>query len=516
MKRAHSGQRTGRPPGPEENGMAANSVLSFIAGRFAEPSSDEMESVPNPATGETLAILRYSSPEEIDRAVRAASDAFPAWAETPVPERTQVMFRFKALLEEHIDELALLVVRENGKTIDEARGEVRRGIEVVEHSCAAPTLLMGSALDQIARGIDEELIRFPVGVVAGITPFNFPNMVPLWMIPPALVCGNTFVLKPSQRTPLSAVRLAELLAEAGLPDGVLNVVHGAKDAVDRLLAHPDVAAVSSVGSAGVARYIYATAAANGKRVQALGGAKNHLVVMDDADLDGTATAVVSSAFGNAGQRCLAGSVAVAVGSVGDVLVEQLVDRTSALKLGPGEEPETEMGPVIRDERRKELIGYIEQGLEVGAALSQDGRGVGPTDGFFLGPTIFDRVAPDTALWTDELFGPILSVVRVPDLDEAIDILNRSSYGNAASIFTSSGKSAREFKRRAEAGMIGVNVGIAAPMAFFPFTGWKGSFFGDLHATGADSFRFYTRQKVVTSRWSLPSKLDHTQPEGRGH
>lgn len=495
--------------------MAAENVMSFIAGRFAEPSSDEMEPVPNPATGETLAILRYSSSEEIDRAVRAAATAFPIWADTPVPERTQVMFRFKALLEDHLAEVALLVVRENGKTLDEARGEVRRGIEVVEHACAAPTLLMGGALDQIARGIDEELIRFPVGVIAGITPFNFPTMVPLWMVPPALVCGNTFVLKPSQRTPLSAVRLAELLAEAGLPDGVMNVVHGAKDAVDRLLAHPDVAAVSSVGSASVARYIYATAAANGKRVQALGGAKNHLVVMDDAEPDGTATAIVSSAFGNAGQRCLAGSVAVAVGSVGDVLVGEVVDRASRLKLGPGEEPETEMGPVIRDERRKELIGYIEEGVDV-AALARDGRGDGPAEGFFLGPTIFDRVSPDTPLWSEELFGPILSVVRVRDLDEAIALVNRSPYGNAASIFTSSGGSAREFKRRAEAGMIGVNVGIAAPMAFFPFTGWKGSFFGDLHATGADSFRFYTRQKVVTSRWWLPSKLDHTQPEGRGH
>jgi malonate-semialdehyde dehydrogenase (acetylating)/methylmalonate-semialdehyde dehydrogenase len=499
-----------------EAGMAAESVMSFIAGRFAEPTSDEIESVPNPATGETLAVLRYSSPDEIDGAVQAAAAALPPWAETPVPDRTQVMFRFKAILEKHIDELTLLVVRENGKTLDEARGEVRRGIEVVDHACAAPTLLMGTSLDQIARGIDEELIRFPVGVVTGITPFNFPVMVPLWMIPPALVCGNTFVVKPSQRTPLSAVRLAELLAEAGLPDGVMNVVHGAKDAVDRLLTHPDVAAVSSVGSAGVARYIYATAASNGKRVQALGGAKNHLVVMEDAELDGTATAIVSSAFGNAGQRCLAGSVAVVVGSVGDVLLEEVADRASRLRVGSGEDPETEMGPVIREERRKELIGYIEEGVDVGANLAGDGRGAGPVEGFFLGPTVFDHVTPDMALWREELFGPILSVARVRDLDEAIALTNRSLYGNAASIFTSSGGHAREFKRRAEAGMIGVNVGIAAPMAFFPFTGWKGSFFGDLHATGADSFRFYTRQKVVTSRWSLPSKLDHTQPEGRGH
>jgi malonate-semialdehyde dehydrogenase (acetylating)/methylmalonate-semialdehyde dehydrogenase len=341
-------------------------------------------------------------------------------------------------------------------------------------------------------------------------------MVPLWMMPLAIVAGNTFVLKPSQRTPLSSVREAELLAEAGLPEGVLNVVHGAKDAVDALLTHPDVDAVSFVGSAGVARYIYATGAANGKRVQALGGAKNHLLVMDDADLPKTVTALISSAFGNAGQRCLAGSVAVGVGTVGDALVDELRRQAEGLRVGPGAEPDTDMGPVIRDERRKELIGYIEEGEEVGAALALDGRGVGPSDGFFLGPTIFDRVTPDMRLWKDELFGPVLSVVRASDIDEAIKVMNASSYGNAASIFTTSGGNAREFKRRAEAGMLGVNIGVAAPMAFFPFTGWKSSFFGDLHATGKDGIRFYTRHKVVTSRWWLPEKLDHSKPEGRGH
>jgi len=341
-------------------------------------------------------------------------------------------------------------------------------------------------------------------------------MVPLWMVPLALVAGNAFVLKPSQRTPLSAVRVVELLAEAGLPQGVLNVVHGAKDSVDALLTHPDVDAVSFVGSAGVARYIYATGAANGKRVQALGGAKNHLLVMDDADIPKTVTALISSAFGNAGQRCLAGSVALGVGSVGDALVGELRAQAEALRVGPGAEPDTDMGPVIREERRKELIGYIEQGEEAGAALALDGRGVGPSDGFFLGPTIFDRVTPDMRLWKDELFGPILSVVRASDIDEAIRVMNASPYGNAASIFTSSGANAREFRRRAEAGMLGVNIGVAAPMAFFPFTGWKSSFFGDLHATGLDGLRFYTRQKVVTTRWWLAPKLDHTLPEGRGH
>jgi malonate-semialdehyde dehydrogenase (acetylating)/methylmalonate-semialdehyde dehydrogenase len=496
--------------------MSAERVPALIGGRFQESRSDEVDPIYDPATGETIALLPYSTPEEIDRAVRAASEAFPAWADTPVPDRAQVMFRFKALLEDLFEELSRLVTHENGKTLAEARGEVRRAIEVVELACGAPTLMMGTNLDQIADGIDEEIVRFPVGVVAGITPFNFPNMVPLWMIPLAVVCGNTFVHKPSQRTPLSAIRIAELLTEAGLPDGVFNVVHGAKDSVDALLTHPDVAAVSFVGSASVAAYIYATGAANGKRVQALGGAKNHLLVMDDADLDKTVTALLSSAFGNAGQRCLAGSVAVGVGSLGDALVQELSDQAGRLTVGPGMEPATDMGPVIREERRKELIGYIEQGEEVGATLVSDGRGVGPSDGFFLGPTIFDRVTPDMALWRDELFGPVLSVVRASDIDEALEIMNASSYGNAASIFTTSGANARAFKRRAEAGMLGVNIGVAAPMAFFPFTGWKSSFFGDLHATGKDGIRFYTRHKVVTSRWWLPEKLDHSKPEGRGH
>jgi malonate-semialdehyde dehydrogenase (acetylating) / methylmalonate-semialdehyde dehydrogenase len=496
--------------------VTATTVPNFVAGRFREPSSDRVDSIPDPATGETIAQLPYSTADEVKAAVRAAADALPEWSNTPVPERAQAMFRLKHLLDEHVEELSQLVVRENGKTIAEARGEVRRGIEVVDHACGAPTHLMGTSLDQIADGIDEELVRFPVGVVAGITPFNFPNMVPLWMIPLAIVCGNTFVHKPSQRTPLSAVRIAELLAESGLPEGVFNVVHGAKEAVDSLLGHPDVDAVSFVGSATVASYIYAQGAAHGKRVQALGGAKNHLLVMDDADLEKTVTALISSAFGNAGQRCLAGSVAVGVGALGDALVQELVDQAGRLNVGPGMEPDTDMGPVIREERRKELIGYIEQGEEVGAALVADGRGVGPSDGFFLGPTIFDQVSPDMPLWKDELFGPILSVVRAADIDEAIRIMNASPYGNAASVFTTSGANAREFKRRAEAGMLGVNIGVAAPMAFFPFTGWKRSFFGDLHATGADGIRFYTRHKVVTSRWWLAPKLDHTQPEGRGH
>lgn len=497
--------------------MSVATVPNFIGGEFRQPSSKDVQvdPIPDPATGENIAMLPYSTSREIQDAIGAARQAFPEWANTPVPDRAQVMFRLKQILEDRFEELSALVTQENGKTLPEARGEVRRAIEVVELACGAPTLLMGESLDQIAQGIDEELVRFPVGVVAGITPFNFPNMVPLWMIPIALVCGNTFVHKPSQRTPLSAVRLAELLHEAGLPAGVFNLVHGAKDAVDALLTHPDVDAVSFVGSAGVAKYIYATGAANGKRVQALGGAKNHLIVMDDADLDKSVTAMISSAFGNAGQRCLAGSVAVGVGSLGQALVDELVEQTGRLKVGPGNEPDTDMGPVIRDERRQELIGYIEQGEGTGAKLVMDGRGLGPWKGFFMGPTIFDGVTPDMPLWKDEMFGPILSVVRADDIDQAINVLNASTYGNAASIFTTAGANAREFRRRAEAGMLGVNVGVAAPMAFFPFTGWKNSFFGDLHATGRDGVRFYTRQKVVTSRWWLPEKQDTNLPEGRG-
>jgi malonate-semialdehyde dehydrogenase (acetylating)/methylmalonate-semialdehyde dehydrogenase len=475
-------------------------VPSFIAGRLREPRAAESHPIPDPATGQAIAELPYSTTAEIDEAVAAARTAFPAWADTPVPDRAQVLFRFKALLEEQFDEIAALVTRENGKTLAEARGEVRRGVEVVDFACGAPTLLMGTALDQIASGIDARLVRFPVGVVAGITPFNFPNMVPLWMIPTALACGNAFVLKPSQQTPLSAMRLAELLAAAGLPDGVFNVVHGAEQAVSHLLGHPGVDAISFVGSAKVARIVYTAGTAAGKRVQALGGAKNHLLVMDDADLEASVPALVSSAFGNAGQRCLAGSVAVGVGPIGDVLVKELADQAGRLKVGPGTQPDTDMGPVIRAERKQALAGQIGAGQDAGATLVADGRDAVSGDGFFLGPSILDHVTPDMDVWRTELFGPVLSVVRAGDLDEAIATANRSTYGNMASIFTTSGRHAREFRRRIEAGMLGVNIGVAAPMAFLPFTGWKDSFLGDLHATGTDSFRFYTKQKVVTQRW----------------
>ncbi|HEV3213074.1 MAG TPA: CoA-acylating methylmalonate-semialdehyde dehydrogenase [Acidimicrobiales bacterium] len=493
----------------------ATIARQLIDGEFT-PGSGATEEVFDPATGRVLAVVRHSTEAEVDAAVRAAAAAFPSWAETPVPDRAEVMFRYKALLEAHAEELAELVTAENGKMLAEARGEVRRGIEVVAVACGAPTLLLGTALDQIAKGIDEELVRFPVGVVAGICPFNFPMMVPLWMLPLALVAGNTFVLKPSPRTPLSAVRELELLVEAGLPRGVVNLVHGDRAPVEALLAHPLVDAVSFVGSAGVARNVYAAAAGAGKRVQALGGAKNHLIVMDDADLDQTVPAVLGSAFGNAGQRCLAGSVVVAVGAAGDRLVDALATSAAALRLGPGTDPSAQLGPVIRAPRVTELSDAIAEGEKAGAALLVDGRERTRDEGFFLGASLFDHVTEEMSLWRDELFGPVLSVVRADSLDDALGHLNASRYGNAASIFTRSGGAARTFKRRAEAGMLGINVGVAAPMSFFPFCGWKASFFGDLHATGADGVRFYTRSKVVTSRWFDTGALDEDAPEGRGH
>lgn len=479
---------------------AIRTLENFIAGRWVPSAATAYDDVPNPATGELLARVPRSTPADVDAAVRAAAAAFPGWAATPAVERARLLFRYKVILEDHFEELAHLVTLENGKTLVDARGEVRRGIEVVEFACGAPTLLMGETLPDVARGIDCETIRCPLGVVAGITPFNFPMMVPHWMFPIAIACGNTFVLKPSERTPLSAVRFAELLASAGLPDGVLNIVHGAQEAVNALLAHPQVAAVSFVGSQPVAEHVYRTAAAHGKRVQALAGAKNHLIVMPDADLDRTVDAILSSAFGAAGQRCLAGSVVVAVGEVADPLVQRLVQGAARLRVGDGADEATEMGPVIREEARARIRGYIERGLAEGARLACDGRGEVPERGYFLRPTIFDHVRPEMSIAREEIFGPVLSVVRVPDLDAALDVVNASRYGNAASIFTRSGAAARAFRQRAQAGMLGINVGIAAPMAFFPFAGWKQSFYGDLHATGKDAVCFYTEQKVITSRW----------------
>ncbi len=489
--------------------MAARSVRprvevlqNFIGGAWVPSETERVENIPNPATGDLLARVPHGTAGDVEAAAAAAAQAYPGWRDTPVVERARVMFRFREILENHLEELVLLVTQENGKTVEEARGEVRRGIEVVEFACGMPTLMMGSVVEDVARGIDSELIRVPLGVVAGICPFNFPVMIPLWMFPLAIAAGNTFVLKPSERTPLSGARLTGLLSEAGLPAGVLNLVHGVKEAVDALVAHPVVKAVSFVGSAPVAQHVYQTAAAHGKRVQALAGAKNHLIVMPDADLDRTVGAIISSAFGNAGERCLAGSVVVAVGDVADRLVPLLAVRAANLRVGVGWDAATEMGPVIRLNHQSRILEYIERGLQEGARLVCDGRTQKPADkgGFFVGATLFDHVGPEMSIAQEEIFGPVLGVIRTVTLDQALQVVNRSRYGNMACIFTASGKAAREFRVRVEAGMVGINIGVPAPIAFLPFSGWKGSFYGDLHATGKDAVEFYTEKRVVTTRW----------------
>jgi malonate-semialdehyde dehydrogenase (acetylating)/methylmalonate-semialdehyde dehydrogenase len=457
--------------------------------------------VTNPATGATIAEVPYAGEADIDGAVRAAHEAFPIWREVSVVERVQPLYRYKALLEKHQAELAGILTRENGKTADDARAEVRRSIQMVEVACGMPSLMMGDSLNDVAHGIDCKTIRQPIGVCAGITPFNFPAMVPMWMYPFAIACGNTFILKPSEKVPLTATRAVELLDDAGLPPGVLNLVHGGKPAVDALLRHRLVKAVSFVGSTPVARYIYATAAAEGKRVQALGGAKNHLVAMPDADMPKTVEAIIGSAFGAAGERCLAGSVLVTVGDAAGPLLDLLVKRTKALVVGDGSEAGVEMGPLVTADHCQRVVGYIEKGVAEGAAPLVDGRELRMSGGgFFLGPTIFDHVTAEMTIAREEIFGPVLSVMRVETLDEAIQLVNRSPFGNATAIFTASGKAAREYSSRIEVGMVGINVGVAAPMAFFPFAGWKNSFFGDLHAHGKDAVAFYTEQKAIMSRW----------------
>jgi malonate-semialdehyde dehydrogenase (acetylating)/methylmalonate-semialdehyde dehydrogenase len=466
------------------------------------PAAEAARSLPvyNPATGEVIEQVPLSGPREVDAAVAAASDAYRKWSRTPVMDRVRLMFRFKAVLEESFEDLASIVTRHHGKTLDEARGEVRRGIEVVDFACGAPTLLQGRTLRDVSGGVDQDLYRYPVGVCAGIPPFNFPVMIPLWMFPLAVVAGNTFVLKPSERTPLGAARLAELALAAGFPAGVLNVVHGAAEAVDALIAHPGVSAISFVGSAPVARHVYTAAAAQGKRVQALGGAKNHIVVMPDADPALAVPAILNSAFGNAGERCLSGSIAVLVGRAADALLDPLRDGASKLVVGPGDQEGVQVGPLIRAEHRDRVAAYVEKGVAAGAELVVDGRREMSRNGFFLGPTILDRVTSRMAVGREEIFGPVLSVSRAETLDDAIAQANASSLGNMATIFTQSGRSGREFRERVETGMTGINVPIAQPFAFFPFSGWKGSFYGDLHVHGTDGIEFYTRKKMVVTRW----------------
>ena len=473
----------------------------YINGVWEKPQGRKTLPVTNPATGAVLAETPYATPADVDRAVLAAHEAFLKWREVPVVDRVQVLYRFKTLLEQNAAEVAAILTRENGKTADDARMEVRRAIQMVEVACGMPSMMMGDSLNDVAREIDCKTIRQPIGVCVGITPFNFPAMVPMWMHPFAIASGNTFVLKPSEKVPLTPTRIIELLGEAGLPAGVLNLIHGGKETVDALLKHPLVKAVSFVGSTPVAKYIYTTAAAEGKRVQSLGGAKNHLVVMPDADMPKTVEAIIGSAFGAAGERCLAGSVLVPVGEAAGPLLDLLAKRTEALAVGDGSQAGIEMGPLVTSDHCQRVAGYIDKGVAEGATPLVDGRRRrSASGGFFLGPTIFDNVTPEMTIAKDEIFGPVLSVIRVKTLDDAIKLVNRSPFGNATSIFTNNGKAAREYSSRIEVGMVGINIGVAAPMAFFPFAGWKNSFFGDLHAHGKDAIAFYTEQKVIMSRW----------------
>lgn len=476
--------------------------------------------VTNPATGETIAHADLDSLRSAEAAVAAAREAFPAWSAMPVGDRCQFLFKYKALLEKHFDELATMIVREHGKTMAEAKGDVRRGIDCVEYACGAPSLMMGRTLPQIAVstsfcrtedtsgvGIDSAVDRVPLGVCVGITPFNFPVMVPLWMWPMAIACGNTFVLKPSEKVPLSAIREIELMHEAGLPKGVLNLVTGGPKVVDYLITHDDVRAVSFVGSTKVAKHIYTTATNAGKRAQCMGGAKNSMVIMPDANPDIVIEGVVGSAFGNSGQRCLAGSIAIAVGNAADWFVPRIVEAAKKIKVGPGDQPGVGMGPVIDKQSQERILGFIKSGIDDGAKCVLDGSSLVPSaqspvpsSGCFIGPTVFDHVRPGMRICDEEIFGPVLSIIREDTLDAAIAAVNRSPYGNMGVIFTASGYNARRFKTHTQVGMVGINVGVPAPMAVFPFSGWKNSFFGDLHANGEDAVKFFTESKVVVTRW----------------
>ena len=475
----------------------------YINGQPHDGSGNTLPSY-NPATGAVIGAVALATAADVDAAVKAADAAFHAWSQTPPLKRARVMFRFKELIERDMDKLAATITREHGKVFADAKGEVVRGLEVVEYACGIPELLKGEYTEQIASDIDAWTMRQPLGVCVGITPFNFPAMVPMWMFPMAIACGNTFVLKPSERDPSASLMLAQLLKEAGLPDGVFNVVQGDKTAVDALLDHPKVRAVSFVGSTPIAQYIYARGTANGKRVQALGGAKNHMIVMPDADIEKAADALIGAGYGAAGERCMAISVAVAVGdATADALVAKLAPKVRALRIGEGMDAQVEMGPVITAQHRDKITAYIEDGLSAGAKLVVDGRGhrvAGCEQGFFLGGSLFDRVTPDMRIYKEEIFGPVLCVVRVPDFASALTLVNDHEYGNGTAIFTRDGQVAREFAHRVQAGMIGINVPIPVPMAFHSFGGWKNSLFGDHHAHGPEGVRFYTRQKAVTQRW----------------
>jgi malonate-semialdehyde dehydrogenase (acetylating) / methylmalonate-semialdehyde dehydrogenase len=478
-------------------------LSNFVGGQWTRSSATQFIDVHNPARGTVIAQTPLSTAADVDRAVAAASKAFAGWSETPPIVRARTMFTFKALLEDHFEELARLVTTEHGKTLAESRGSVRRGIECVEVACGGPSLLMGYGLENVAAGIDCSVMKQPIGVCAAVAPFNFPAMVPLWFLPFALVCGNTFVLKPSEQVPLSQKRMFELLERCDLPPGVVNLVHGGREVVEALCEHPGIKAVSFVGSTPVARAVYQRATHAGKRVQALGGAKNFIIVMPDADLDRGIPAIAESFYGCAGERCLAGSVLLPVGDAHRPARDRLIDAASAMKVGDGLEPGVAMGPVISAKHRERVVSYVEKGVKEGARLALDGRATRVDDrpeGFFVGPSVFDQVSPTMAIGREEIFGPVASVCPVKDLPEAFRVMEAHPNANATSIFTSSGRIAREFSHRATASMVGVNIGVAAPMAYFPFGGARDSFFGDLKAHGRDAFEFYTDKKVTISRW----------------
>jgi malonate-semialdehyde dehydrogenase (acetylating)/methylmalonate-semialdehyde dehydrogenase len=480
---------------------ATRTIRHRIGGEETTGSSTRTSIVWDPATGRPQAEVVLAETADVDAAVAAAKNAFPAWSETSITRRARIMFAFRNLIEQHMDELARIIASEHGKVVEDAKGEIIRGMEVAEFACGIPQLLKGEYSDQISSDVDSFSFRQPLGVCAGITPFNFPIMVPLWMHPLAIATGNAFVLKPSERDPSVSNLVAELYAEAGLPDGVFNVVHGDKVAVDALLDHPDVAAISFVGSTPIAKYIHERGTANGKRVQALGGAKNHAIVLPDADLDFAADQLTAAGFGSAGQRCMAIAIAVAVGDAADPLVEKLQERARQIKVGPGLDPSSQMGPVVTPEAKERVTGYIGNGIQAGATAVVDGRELEVDGGgFFVGPTLFDNVGTDMDIYTDEIFGPVLGVVRVATLDEAIDLINTNSYANGTAIFTTNGSAARIFQRRIEVGMVGINVPIPVPMAFHTFGGWKSSLFGERGVHGPDGVKFYTRGKVVTARW----------------
>jgi malonate-semialdehyde dehydrogenase (acetylating)/methylmalonate-semialdehyde dehydrogenase len=502
------------PPVGKQTGVKR--ISHWIGGASVAGESGRSGAVYNPATGAQSGAIDFASVEEVDRAVQAAKTAFPDWRALSLSRKTEILFRIRALVDEHREDLARFLTAEHGKVLSDALGEVARGLEVIEYCCGIPELLKGGYSEQASTGIDVYSIRQPLGVCTGITPFNFPAMVPMWMWAPAIACGNTFVLKPSEKDPSASVYTAELLKEAGVPDGVFNVVHGDKTAVDAVLEHPDISAVSFVGSTPIARYVYETATRNGKRCQALGGAKNHMIVLPDADIEMAADAAVSAGYGSAGERCMAVSLLVAVGDVADPLIEAIKERIPKVKVGDGLDPGSEMGPLVTREHRDKVAGYVERAPDEGATVIVDGREGASEEGFFLNPTLLDDLKPGMKAYDDEIFGPVLGVTRVDTYDEAVRLVNENPYGNGTAIFTRDGGVARRFQFDVQAGMVGINVPIPVPVAYYSFGGWKASLFGDRHIYGPEGIDFYTRGKVVTSRWPDPatSKVDLGFPQTR--